>query len=111
MNRYRVLPPLKVDLDDGRSFVQGDEFDLECSEEDEAWYLDHELLAIVPQRYRVIGESIVDDTAPGDEFEAAMTIGRQAQLVGSHLERVEPPAAQPTAEYTKPKSTVKKSKE
>lgn len=90
MNRYRVLPPLKVSLPDGRDFVQGDEFDWDPSEENEAWYLENELFEIVPRRYRVTGESVVDGAAPGEEFEAAMTQGREALLLGSHIERVDP---------------------
>lgn len=95
MNRYRVLLPLQVNLPDGRSFTQDDEFDFECSVDDEEWYLEKGLLAVVPQRYRVIGEARVDGALPGEEFEAAMTLGRQATLLGSHIERVVPPDPDP----------------
>jgi hypothetical protein len=90
-NRYRVRLPVKVDLPDGRSFTQGDEFEYDLSPEDELWYLDdeHHLLEIVPRRYRVIGESVVDGAAPGEVFEAAMTLAREELLLGSHVKHVD----------------------
>lgn len=119
MNRYRVLSapagwpgrlPFAVQTTDGRYEI-GDEFDHEFSEEDEGANLASGLVEIVPRTYRVVGTSIVDDTPPGGTFEAAMTIGREALLLGSHIERVgdEPPAEPsdeaPAAEDTEPSTT------
>jgi hypothetical protein len=62
--RYRVLLPLLVHTRDG-SYGQHEEFDHEFTAEDEAENVRSGLLAIVPQRYRVIGGSdVFDDTRP-----------------------------------------------
>jgi hypothetical protein len=51
------------------------------------------LLAIVPQRYKVIGGSDVYETPTGEEFERALPLGIEALLLeGGHIERVENPA-------------------
>jgi hypothetical protein len=47
----------------------------------------------VPVTYRVIGGSVVHGTEPGEEFDAAIPIGNEAQLIqGGHIERVHKPA-------------------
>lgn len=91
-NRYRVLLPLTVHTKAG-SYTQGEEFDGDeaADDFDEEENLKNGLLEIVPRRYKVIGGSIVDGNEPDSEFDAAMTIGREALLVaGGHIERVEP---------------------
>ena len=102
MRRYRVRLPLTVHTEDG-SYTQGEEFEKDFSEEDEATNLDSGLLEIVPCKYRVIGGSKVFDTKPGGEFEAAMRIGQEATLMaGGHIERIEPPAKKPHVKAGKP---------
>lgn len=97
--RYRVLLPLTVHTEDG-SYAQGEEFEKEFAEEEEAENLRSGLLELLPLKYKVIGESRVHDTNPGDEFEAAIGMGQEALLIaGGHIEPVEPP---------KPKSRKKK---
>lgn len=91
-NRYRVLLPLTVHTTDA-SYGQHDEFEHEFTEEEETANVKSGLLAIVPQRYRVIGGSVVHDTAPGGEFEMALPMGNEALLIeGGHIERVDKPA-------------------
>ena len=104
MNRYRVLLPLLVHTDDG-SYGQFDEFETDFSEEDERTNVESGLLAIVPQTYKVVGDSVVHDTQPGDTFEKALPVGVEALLVaGGHIERVEqapPPPPKPRKAATK----------
>jgi hypothetical protein len=101
INRYRVRLPLLVHTEDG-SYAQGEEFEKAFSEEDERTNVESGLLEIVPRRYKVIGGSVVDGNEPESEFDAAMTIGREALLVaGGHIERVE----------EKPKAKPRKKKE
>jgi hypothetical protein len=89
MNRYRVRLPLTVHLPDG-TYGQGDEFDHEFTDEDEATNLASGLLEIVPRTYRNVGTSQVDGHDPGETFEAAMSRGREALLfAGGHLEPVD----------------------
>lgn len=77
---------------DDKDYGVGEEFEHEFSVEDERANVESGLLAIVPQRYRVVGPSNVDGHDPGDEFESDMTLGREALLVASgHIERVEKP--------------------
>jgi len=98
-NRYRVLLPLRVHTEDG-SYTQGEEFDKDFTADEEETNVQSGLIEIVPRRYKVIGGSKVDGNEPDSEFDAAMTIGREAILVaGGHIERVETPA---------PKSKAKK---
>lgn len=83
MNRYRVMLPILVDGEHG----QGDEFEKELSEEEEATNLASGLLEIVPKRYRVVGTSRVHETDPGEEFEAALLLGQERMLIeGGHIE-------------------------
>jgi hypothetical protein len=97
--RYRVMLPLLVHTEDG-SYAQGEEFEKEFTEDEETENLKSGLLELVPLKYKVIGESRVHDTNPGDEFEAAIGIGQEALLIaGGHVELVEPP---------KPKTRKKK---
>jgi len=92
VNRYRVLLPLRVHTEDG-SYEQGEEFDKEFTADEEAANLESGLLEIVPRTYRVVGNSIVHETSPGDTFEAALTIGVEALLVdGGHIKREDKPA-------------------
>jgi hypothetical protein len=91
INRYRVRLPLLVHTEDG-SYSQGEEFEKEFSEEDERTNLESGLLAIVPRKYKVISDSVVHDTQPGGEFEAAIPVGQEALLVAvGHIERVDKP--------------------
>lgn len=88
MRRYRVLLPLTVHTADG-SYIQGEEFEKEFTEEEETANLDSGLLELVPCKYRVVGGSTVFDTDPGGTFEDAMRLGQEALLVaGGHIERV-----------------------
>jgi hypothetical protein len=90
-NRYRVLLPLVVHTEDG-SYEQGEEFEKEFTPEDERENVESGLLAIVPNRFKVVGPSNVDGTDPGGEFESDMTLAREALLVaGGHIERVVKP--------------------
>jgi hypothetical protein len=92
MNRYRVLLPLLVHTEDG-SYAQGEEFDKDFTEEDEATNLQSGLIEIVPREYKVIGGSNVHGADPGEVFTAALPMGQEAALVaGGHIERVEKPA-------------------
>lgn len=95
MNRYRNLLPLLVNGEYG----QGDEFELELSDEEEASHLAAGLLEIVPRDYKVVGDSRVWDTDPGDTFTRALTLGEERHLVdGGFIERVaEKPARKPRA--------------
>lgn len=93
MRRYRVLLPLQVQPREGGSYEQHDEFETEFTQDEETENVRSGLIEIVPVRYRVIGGSYVHDTAPGDEFEAALPMGNEALLVeGGHIERVAKPA-------------------
>jgi hypothetical protein len=72
------------------SVLQGDEFDAELAPADELANVNSGLLEILPQRYRVVGGSQVYETAPGEEFEAALLLENEAALIqGGHIERVE----------------------
>lgn len=98
-NRYRVASapagwpdnlPFAVQTTDGRYEV-GDEFEHEFSEEEERENLDSGLLVLLPRRYRIVGESDVFETPPGEEFERAIPLGQERLLfAGGHIERVEP---------------------
>jgi hypothetical protein len=99
MNTYKVLLPLLVHTSDA-SYKQGETFEHEFSEEDETANLKSGLLEIVPQTYKVVGGSVVHDTQPGEEFDAALPLGVEKLLVdGGHIERVEKktPAKKPAA--------------
>lgn len=92
MRKYRVLLPLVVHTGDG-SYTQGEVFEKDFTVEDEATNLDSGLLELVPCVYRVVGGSRVFDTAPGDEFEAAMRLGQEQLLMaGGHIVRVDEPS-------------------
>jgi hypothetical protein len=92
MRRYRVLLPLKVQPREGGSYEQHDEFDCTFTEDEETENVRSGLLAIVPVTYKVIGGSYVYETEPGGEFEMALPMGNEAQLIeGGHIERVETP--------------------
>lgn len=83
MNRYRAVHPSYVAIHGTEPFDH--EFDTPTEEADAL-----RVLEIVPRRYRVIGPNAVDGHSPGDEFDAALTMGREAQLTaGGHIERVE----------------------
>lgn len=93
MRRYRVLLPLQVQPREGGSYEQHEEFDSTFTEDEETENVRSGLLAIVPVTYRVTGGSYVHETAPGEEFDAALPMGNEAQLIeGGHIERVEKPA-------------------
>jgi hypothetical protein len=92
LREYKVLLPLLVHPREGGSYGQHEVFATEFTEDEETENVRSGLLAIVPQRYRVIGGSVVHDTAPGDEFEKALPIGHEALLIeGGHIERAQKP--------------------
>ena len=102
MNRYRNRLPLLVHTKEG-SYAQGEEFDKDFTEGEEADNLQSGLLEIVPREYKVVGGSNVHGANPGESFTAALRVGEEAMLVeGGHIERVEKPA---------PKSKTKKKEE
>jgi hypothetical protein len=91
--RYRVLLPLAVQPREGGSYTQHEEFDADLTEDEETANVKSGLLAIVPQRYKVVGGSDVWETPTGEEFERALSLGEEALLLeGGHIERVEKPA-------------------
>jgi len=92
MNKYKLLLPVRLGYPGhDKDYEQGDEFEVELSPEDERANVESGLLEIVPQRYKVVGGSVVYDTKPGDEFEAALYLENEAILVqGGHIERVKP---------------------
>lgn len=100
-NSYRVLLPLAVHTADG-SYTQGETFSMDYTPEEEADVLAFRgggLLEIVPSKYKVVGPNRVFETEPGEEFEAALTIGQQQHLIDSgQIERVveKPPAKRAT---------------
>ena len=104
MRRYKVLLPLQVHTEDA-TYEQDDIFEHSFTEEEETANTNSGLLEIVPVRYRVIGGSFVHDTAPGDEFEAALPMGQESLLIeGGHIERVE----SATPDDDKPSNRAKK---
>lgn len=101
MNRYRVLLPLLVHTEDG-SYAQFEEFEKEFTAEEEDANLASGLLELVPNEYRVIGDSEVDGHKTGETYTAAIPLAREALLVeGGHIERVE----------VKPEKSTKTTKE
>jgi hypothetical protein len=93
MRRYRVLLPLSVQPREGGNYTQHEEFDAELTEDEETANIESGLLAIVPQRYKVIGGSDVYETPTGEEFERALPLGIEALLLeGGHIERAKRPA-------------------
>lgn len=111
MNRYRNLLPLLINGEHG----QGDVFDLELSEADEADNLASGLLEIVPATYKVTGESRVFDTEPGGTFQRALTVGQEGLLVkGGFIERLPdeplPEKPEPASKSRRKTRTEKESK-
>jgi hypothetical protein len=89
MRSYKVLLPLRVHTEDG-SYGQGETFEKEFTEDEERANLESGLLELQPSKYKVAGSSEVDGHAQGEEFEAAIPLGREALLIeGGHIERVE----------------------
>lgn len=113
--RYKVVrPDVTVSFEDG-AYGFGDEFDHVFTPEDEWTHVDSGLLGIVPESYEVIGSSelevnlieapaarSVDPVSdadlptqrvakPGETFEAAIPLAREAQLI-HHVRRVPSPA-------------------
>jgi len=108
-NKYRVLLPLLVSTEAG-AYAQGEIFEKDFTEDEERTNVESGLLESVPRRYKVIGESVVHDTAPGDTFEAGLLLGNEAQLIASgNIQRVggPPPELDPEPEPVKPKPTKK----
>lgn len=96
MNRYKVLLPLLVHTEDG-SYGQGETFAKDFTAEEEAANLASGLLELVPNEYRVVGDSEVDGHKAGDTYAAAIPLAREALLVaGGHIERVEKKPAKST---------------
>jgi hypothetical protein len=93
MRTYKVLLPLLVHLTEeegGGSYAQGETFKKDFTADDERANLESGLLELQPSTYKVLGSSEVDGHAQGDEFEAAIPLGREALLIeGGHIERVE----------------------
>jgi len=98
-NRYRVLLPLVVSLEEG-SYAQGEEFTHQFTPEDEWENLNSGLLLLLPNRYEAIGScdlmpslmelnppevSATDPqrerVEPGGFFEAAVPLAREEQLI------------------------------
>lgn len=98
-NRYRVLLPLLVSVEDG-SYGQYEEFEHWFTPEDEWENLNSGLLALLPNKYEAIGDSDLipslmelnpapvaatdpqrERVHPGDTFEAAVPLVREEQLV------------------------------
>ena len=95
MNRYRVALPLTVHTEDG-AYVQGEEFEKEFSEEEEAANLASGLLEVVPREYRVVGGSVVHGAEPGEILVIALPMGQERLLMeGGHIEPVVPEAPKP----------------
>ena len=107
-NRYKVMLPVQVGTEDA-TYGQGDEFEKQFSAVDEAANVASGLLEIVPCEWKVIGDSSVHETAPGESFEAALSIADQEFLVGGgFVEKVEQKKAPPAAPKA---SRSKKAKE
>jgi hypothetical protein len=83
--------PLLVHTEDA-SYAQGEEFEKEFTVEEEQANLDSGLLEIVPREYKNVCTSIVFEHQPGETFTAAIPKGQEELLLGSHIERVDPPA-------------------
>lgn len=98
MNRYRVLLPVLIDGEYG----QGDEFEKEMTDDEEASALQSGLLEIVPATYKVLtsrldfgGDAAAD---PGETLTVPLTNPQQRHLIGGGF--IEP--------AEKPKTTRKK---
>jgi len=92
------------------------EFERDWTVEQENDALASGLVEIVPQTYRVVGDTRVFETAPGETFEAALRIEQEKALIdGGHIALVDdakkPKAAAAAedgdAETSAPKSTRK----
>ena len=101
MNRYKVARapqgwpkslPFRIGPPGEKDYGVGEEFEHKFTPEQERDNLASGLLEIVPQKYRVVGDSDVFDTPPGKEFTAALLIEQEAMLIaGGHIERVAAP--------------------
>jgi hypothetical protein len=95
VKRYRVLLPLVVHTEDG-SYGQGEVFEKEFTEAEEQANLASGLLEIVPESYEVVGPRNVLGHAPGEKFEAAISIGQERLLVqAGHIKHFEVEAVKP----------------
>lgn len=108
MPRYRNLLPLLINGEHG----QGDVFDADLTDDQEATNIASGLLEIVPATYKVTGESRVFDTDPGATFTRALTVGQESLLVeGGFIERQPdeplPEKKQPAAAKRSKKRTEK----
>ena len=89
MNTYRVTSGAEV-----VDHKEGAVFDHDFSPEVEADLLAAGRIVIEPRRYKVVGSSSVNETAPGGFFLGAFTRGQEAALLaGGHIERARPIAA------------------
>lgn len=100
-NKYRVHStpagwpdtlPFKLSFPSG-DYGVGDVFEHEFdSPQDEQANIDSGLIEVVPRVYKVVGDSTVHDTTPGETFEAALTMTQETALVaGGHIARVPEP--------------------
>jgi hypothetical protein len=95
VKRYRVLLPLLVHTEDG-AYGQGEVFEKEFSEEEERANLASGLLELVPESYEVVGPRNVLGHAPGEKFEASLSIGQERMLVqAGHIKHFEVAAVKP----------------
>jgi hypothetical protein len=92
---YRILPPVLVDGE----YEQGDVVWKDLTADEEDFNLEIGLIELVPRRYKNISEdSRVYDSAPGEEFEVALTIGQEAHLIVAGVAEIvetEPPKKKP----------------
>jgi hypothetical protein len=105
--RYKILLPLTVHTEDA-AYEQGDEFEKDFTAVEEAENLASGLLELQPMTYKVVGESRVHETNPGDTFEMALPLGQEELLVeGGQIERVDD-KKKPAPADKKPAATTKK---
>lgn len=103
--KYKNLLPLKINNEAG----QGDIFEADLDAEQERENVKSGLIEIQPQTYKVIGDSDVYETPPGETFEKALPLGEEQLLVdGGFVELVEDKPAPPEPPAKKPSSRKKK---
>ena len=118
-NRYRLAQaptgwpdslPFRLRFSDG-DYGIGDVFEHEFATPQDEWdNLESGLLELQPNTYKVVGESDVYETPPGETFEKALAMGQEAHLVDAgFIKRIEEkPEPEPSP---KKKATAKKATE